>query len=147
MNLIQLNKYSKYLTYNKFYNTLSNNYIKNNTNGCGSGILAYIIPNSLFGIMFCVVCRIHDICYIFAKSKKISDINLRKNIKTISKIWYNNKVKELDIKWYQFYKYYIVTKYYTQRKIVNTVANIYYISVFVGGKKAWDNSHLKKYKY
>jgi len=146
LNIITSNLYYPVLNYNKDYNNLNNIFIGENTNGCGSGWTAKLILNHSFSINFKVACTIHDLDYIFAKFRYWADRRLKANIEAIAKEYYRKIKKELNIKWWQFWKYDDLLDAKIQKDIVYNLAKLYYNVVRQAGKEAWVNGHKKKGK-
>lgn len=146
LNIITSNPYAKYLNFNKEYNKLTSAYILNNTNGCGSGWTAKYIKDQVWSINFKIACTIHDLDYKFAKSRYWADRRLKQNIKAIANAYYKQVKKNLNIKWYQVWKWDDLADARIQRNVVLGAAEVYYIAVRKFGENAWDNAHLETRK-
>ena len=144
MNMITNNKYAKYLNYSKNYAQLPNKYILENTNGCGSGWTAKLIPDRFFSINFKICCRIHDLDYKLSNSKKWADKRLRRNMKAIAKAYYKEEAKRLNISWWQVWKWDDLLDADLQKKSVFTFADFFYRMVVLFGDEPWRDAQTEQ---
>lgn len=120
-------KYSNILDIPAFIFTLSDEYITNNSNGCGSEYNEIIIADSILGVNICPACRIHDLEYGKGGTKKDkynADRLFRKNMTILIK---KRKEKLLNkLKWWQWVSIFGVRKVYNGRL---EIVKVYYFMV------------------
>ena len=87
-----------------------------------------------------------DLDYILAKSRYWADRRLKRNIEAIAKEYYRRIKKDLNIKWFQFWKWDDLLDAKIQKDFVLNIAKTYYKVVRKAGKSAWENGHKIKGK-
>ena len=110
------------------YRLLSEEARKAYCNGCGSGRIAFLTPDSILGVSVKDSCNIHDFMYEFAKpyveSKEEAD-----------RIFLNNMTRQILNKNHGFFKF------LTRKRL--KIAKLYYDAVKnYGGASFWEDKNI-----